>query len=141
MKWLVHLIWLVLILTACGNNIPEPQINQDKQGVQSRSHSASAKSISPRGGRGFQAKYFLKGNSLYVECFLKEFTFSPSDEKESVKVRLYLDGKKLADYRTAAFVVKKMPRGRHDILMQIVKVNGEPVGLEKRFTVQIDSGI
>ncbi|RFU63394.1 hypothetical protein [Peribacillus glennii] len=141
MKWLVTVFLLVLIVSGCGNKIPEPQYNQKTPEVLGRGHSASAESIKPDGDRGFEAKYFMKGNSLYVDCFLRGFSLSPSYGKERAKIRCYMDGKRIADYQTAAFIVKKMPQGRHEMLLEILKANGQPAGLKKGFTVEVNSDI
>lgn len=140
MKWLFTLVTLLLIATACGNKIPEPENNSNKKDFLDN-QTASAASLRPNGDEDFEVRYYSRGNSLYVDCFLKDFAFSSKAKKQRAQVRFYLDGKKINDYKTAAFIVKGIPEGQHHIKLEILHENGKPAGLGKNFTVNIDSAI
>ncbi|MDQ0217199.1 hypothetical protein ELQ35_08300 [Peribacillus cavernae] len=140
MRLLISLFTLLLIVSACGRNIPEPENKEKKIGLLEHS-TASAASIQSPAAEDFDVKYFVKGNFLYVDCFLKDFSFSPSTKKQQAIVRLYMDGRKVNDYNTAAFIVRTIPEGKHQINLEILDKNGKPAGLEKKFIIEINSDI
>jgi hypothetical protein len=140
MKVLISVFTLLVIVSACGNKLPEPENGSKKIGFLAHPQ-ASAASIQAQNDESFDVKYFVKENSLYLDCFVKDFTFSPLPNKEQASIRLYVDGRKLNDYDTAAFVVKSIPTGRHEIKLEIFHKNGKPAGLAKSFNVNIHSAI
>lgn len=89
----------------------------------------------------FSVKSFIRGNDVYVECYVKEYRFSKTNEKELVTITVSLDGKKYSEQTTAAFIVKDVPNGNHTLKLDIVNENGEKTGLTKEFKVHIQSTI
>jgi hypothetical protein len=117
-----------------------------QQPVVSENHDPSEKhsivsSSFPRddGDDRFSVKIITKGNRVYVDCFVKEYAFDKGSNKQQAKIRMYIDGKKLDDYQTAAFIVKDVPEGSHKVKIEIVDAAGEPSGLSKEFILHIDS--
>lgn len=87
-------------------------------------------------------KHFVKGNDIYVECFISDFVFSKRDDKKINKkgygyLQLYLDGKKINDIYTAAFIIKDLSKGNHKITLQLVQNDGTPYNIKKEFEVTI----
>lgn len=84
----------------------------------------------------FTVHYHVKGNNLFIECIVTDVSFRENSKKQA-KIELYVDGKKVSEFRSAAFVVKNMPRGPHHIKLEVVKENGEPYYLWKEFSIFI----
>ncbi|RFU61173.1 hypothetical protein [Bacillus sp. V59.32b] len=140
MKLLISLCALLMIVSACGQKIPEPENKSKKIGFIEHP-AAQVASFKINSLEEFEVKHFIKGNSMYVECFLKNFAFSQSSKKRRAFTRMFLDGRKINDYRTAAFVVKAIPEGKHEVKLEIYDENGKPTGLVKKFIVEIHSTI
>lgn len=89
----------------------------------------------------FLVKTFVKGNDVYVECYMKKYRFSQTNDKEWVTIMVSLDGKKHSEQSTAAFIVKQVPNGKHKIKLDIFNKDRERIGLTKEFEVHIHSTI
>lgn len=81
----------------------------------------------------------LKGNDLYVECIVSNFTFSNRDKKDSGQgyLNLYLNGKKIDEIFTPAFIIKGLPTGNHKITLELVHNNGSSYGVKKELEISI----
>ncbi|NSL50753.1 hypothetical protein [Calidifontibacillus erzurumensis] len=87
-------------------------------------------------------KHFVKGNDIYVECVISNFVFSKRNDNKINKkgygyLQLYLDGKKIDDIYTAAFIIKGLSKGNHKITLQLVQNDGTPYNIKKEFDVTI----
>jgi hypothetical protein len=89
----------------------------------------------------FSVKSFVRGNDVYVECYLKEYRFSKTNEKELATITVSIDGKKYSEQTTAAFIVKDVPNGNHTLKLDIFNESGEKTGLTREFKVHIQSAI
>lgn len=87
-------------------------------------------------------KHQVKGNDIYVECVISNFNFSTRDDKKLNKngygyLQLYLNGKKIDNIYTAAFIIKGLPVGKHQIKLELVHNDSTPYGVAKEFEVTI----
>lgn len=85
-------------------------------------------------------KHFVDGNDVYIECFIPDFNFS-NDKKRNTGdgyVRIYINGQKMDTFYTAAFVLKDLPEGQHEIRVQVVRNNHSPYHYGKSFDVTIN---
>lgn len=87
-------------------------------------------------------KHQVKGNDIYVECVISNFTFSKREDKKINQtgtgyLQLYLNGKKIDNIYTAAFIIKGLPVGKHLIKLELVRNDGTPYSIEKEFDVTI----
>lgn len=138
MKMLISLCGLLMIVSACGHKMPEPE-NKSKEAGFPGHPSVQAASSKINSDDSFEVKHFIKGNALYVECFLKDFSFTPLSKEQGAFIRMSLDGREFDDYHRAAFVAKAIPFGKHEVNLEIYDENGKPPGLEKKIIVEIHS--
>lgn len=87
-------------------------------------------------------KHQVKGKDIYVECVISEFTFSKRDHKKINQngvgyLELYLNGNKIDNIYTAAFIIKGLPVGKHQIKLALVHNDGTPYNIQKEFDVTI----
>jgi len=87
-------------------------------------------------------KHQVKGNDIYVECVISNFNFSARGDKEINKngfgyLQLYLNGKKIDNIYTAAFIIKGLPVGKHQIKLVLVHNDSTPYGVSEEFEVTI----
>lgn len=85
----------------------------------------------------FQVQHHIRGTSVYVECMIPAISFRDDSDKKQGKIILYIDGKKKEEITAAAFIIKGLEKGSHQVKLEVVKANNEPYHLEKAFTVSI----
>lgn len=127
MRYFVVILLIGSLLTACSNKIPEPE---------NVAQAATKNEISDP----FNVNYFVKGNSVFVECYIKDYSFSNHNQKHQTTVYVYMDDKKVKAVNTAAFIIKDIPVGPHQMRL-VIHNTGKKVDLIKQFKVHISSTI
>lgn len=126
MKIMAICFIVLLFAGGCAHRLPEPESMKAK---------ASEESIDQK---TFTVHENLKGSTLFIECIVPSISFSnQSGKKNQGKARLYMNGTFHSEHTTAAFIVKDLPKGVHDMKIEIVNLNNEPIGLSKEFSVTI----
>jgi hypothetical protein len=135
-KWNVQLFFILMLisLVACQKDIPEPE---------TKSMVVSAAELSndlvSNQGETFQVKSFVKGNDVYLECKILNFSFRENGKlgNRTGKMLVYVDGKKYNQYSSVAFIVKDLRSGNHRISLQIVDANGHKTSMKKEMVIFI----
>ncbi|MEH7177298.1 hypothetical protein [Neobacillus vireti] len=80
-----------------------------------------------------------KDNNVFVECIVTGISFRESDQKfqKVGKFVVWLDGKRSQEVNSAAFIIKDLSPGRHEIKLEVVDLNNKPYGLTNEFMVNI----
>ena len=91
--------------------------------------------------QNFSVKTFVKGDDVYIECYVRDYRFTQSNKKELHLLLYQLMGKNIVMRKTAAFILKDLSNGKHTIKLELVNENGEKIGLKKEFEVHIQSAI
>lgn len=85
--------------------------------------------------------YKVKGRDVFVECIIPGFTFIANERNQVKKgeghIHVYLNGKKIQDVNQAAFVIKDLPIGKHEIMLKFVQNDDKPYNYTKSFLVTI----
>ncbi|WP_096199231.1 hypothetical protein [Bacillus sp. FJAT-45350] len=92
--------------------------------------------------RSLKVNHQVKGKDVYIECIVNDFSFSKDNagklhNEGEGHLQLYVDGQKVDSIYQAAFIVKGLPQGNHEIKVELVRNNHEPYGIEEEFTVSI----
>ncbi|WHY58115.1 hypothetical protein [Peribacillus simplex] len=141
MRKLILVLTVLMAASGCGKKIPEPENSGvAMQGVTTLKAATTVSSI-PNSDEDFRVKTFVKGNSVYVECYLKNYGFSESNPEQLATVSVFIDNQKKVDMKTAAFILKDVPNGMHKIKLEVLKGSGEKTGLQKEIEVHITSSI
>ncbi|AGT31410.1 hypothetical protein M493_05560 [Geobacillus genomosp. 3] len=82
-----------------------------------------------------QVKHEVKGNDIFIECFAVQFPFRKGDGGGHINV--YLNGQKMTEVYTAAFIVRGLPSGKHVIRLELVYNDGKAAGMAHEFEVTI----
>lgn len=136
MKWTVQFFFILMSISliACQKDLPEPE-------TKSRIVSAAQlpNDVVSMQRESFQVKSFVKGNNVYIECRISNFSFREYNKKgnRSGKMIVYVDGKKYNQYSSAAFIVKDLNRGNHRISLQIVDSKGHKTSMKKEMVISI----
>lgn len=81
----------------------------------------------------------IKGNNVFVECILSGISFRESNQngQKVGKLVIWLDGKKTKEVNSAAFIIKGLPPGDHQVKLEVVDLKNVPYGVTKEFMVNI----
>ncbi len=124
-------VLVILLLVACQNDKPEPpEINHQFSYFLEGKVSASSVEVQNQKEDPFYVKHHIRGSDVFVECIVKGASFR---DKEA-KVLVYIDGKKHNEVTNAAFILKGLDAGQHQIKL-ILKTKQRSI--QEEFTVQI----
>ncbi|MDR4886620.1 hypothetical protein RGU12_03530 [Fredinandcohnia sp. QZ13] len=90
--------------------------------------------------RTFQVKHQVRGNDVYLECLIPNFTFKQSGGQKrdgEGHLNVIIDGKRVEKISTAAFIIKGLTRGEHTLAIQVVHNDLTTYPLEHTIHVQI----
>lgn len=79
------------------------------------------------------------GKDVFVECILSGISFRQSDQKGQKvgKLVIWVDGKRTKEVNAAAFIIKGLPPGEHEVKLEVVDLHNKPYGLTSEFLVNI----
>ncbi|CAH0173122.1 hypothetical protein [Peribacillus simplex] len=141
MRKLILALTVLMAASGCGKKIPEPENSGVAMQEVSTLKAATTVSSIRNSDEDFRVKTFVKGNSVYVECYLKNYGFSESNPEQLATVSVFIDNQKKVDMKTAAFILKDVPNGMHKIKLEVLNGSGEKTGLQKEIEVHITSSI
>jgi hypothetical protein len=123
-------LFFLLLMVACQKDIPEPQTKdtsfQSTKAVQASMNELA--NIDP-----FFVSHQVKGRDVYIECRIKDVSF----RNNGTFMVLSIDGKKTKEIRNAAFIVKGLQSGTHQLKLELMKQNEHTVTTTKEFKVMI----
>lgn len=137
------IVILSLFVTAgCQKDIPKPenkiQIVTVKNKPFGEEESIPVNNV-PQQQAPFYVQSQINGKNVYIECMVRGVTFrdDPKSQANPGKIIISIDGKKHQEVRAAAFIIKGLTTGKHQIKLDVVKLNGDPYSLSKEFTISI----
>lgn len=83
----------------------------------------------------------VKERDVFVECIVPGFSFKADNgnRKEGEgHIHVYLNGNKFKDVTRAAFILKDLPKGKHEISLKFVHNDNTPYRYSKSFSVNIE---
>jgi hypothetical protein len=141
MKRLLTFGFLCFLLTGCTEDKPKPEGKVEVFPLQvSNINRNVVEVVSQKQNSTFTIKHHVRNQNLYVECYIPHFTFK---EKGGKKVNgegyivVYVDGKKVDDMNTAAFIVKGLDKGIHDMTIEVFHNDSSSYNLKKSWKVTI----
>jgi len=119
LKWLVWIGCAMLVLTlAIG-----------------RPAATTAAPHAPSAAELMEVKHEVKGHDVFIECFAAQFPFRKG--KGGGHINVYINGQKMTEVYTAAFIVRGLPSGKHVIRLELVYNDGKVTGRAHEFDVEI----
>jgi uncharacterized protein (UPF0333 family) len=131
-------IIILLIATACNNDKPEPETKIRIEAITNNKNVIPV--LSQNGQRTMNVKHQIRGKDVFIECVVTNFTFKKGKQKKvegEGHINLYLNGQKVDEISTAAFIVKGLPNGKHVIRLELVYNDSSKYGLDHEFEVNI----
>jgi hypothetical protein len=124
-----------LLLNACHKDIPDPEVKREVSIVPM--HTVRAENdvvvLGMKSEQSFSVQHHVKENNVYVECFIPDISFTNRNTSLIVSV----DGKQKKVVTTAAFIIKGLSKGSHQIQLQVVEKNQRREDMKKNFEVLI----
>lgn len=115
--YLTILFMMLVILVSCQNDKPKPETQRKFSLVSPEKVFASSFDTEEKEIDSFFVKHHVKGRDVYIECIVKGASFR---EKNAVII-VYIDGEKKEEITNAAFILKGLERGKHQIKLQLNK--------------------
>jgi hypothetical protein len=132
---MVFVFLIGLLLNACHKDIPDPEVKREVSIVPM--HTVRAENdvvvLGMKSEQSFSVQHHVKENNVYVECFIPDISFTNRNTSLIVSV----DGKQKKVVTTAAFIIKGLSKGSHQIQLQVVEKNQRREDMKKDFEVLI----
>lgn len=141
MRRIIYLnVFVFLIIAAgCQNDKPKPETKLLVQPVNISEAvnevPVSAMAIDEK--EQFFVSHKVKGKNIFIECFVPGITFRNTNASNKGSILLYVDGKLKEKISSAAFIVKGLSSGSHQIKIEVVKDSQSRPLLAKEFYVTI----
>lgn len=137
MKYMTSTILLVfIILTGCQKDLPEPEVKFSVVPMSSVNTAHDMPVTYHQAKESFMVQHHVRGENIYVECIIPSISFREKSSNPG-KIILYIDGVKKEEIHTAAFIIKGLGSGKHQVKLEVVTPNNEPYQLQKEFTVSL----
>ncbi|WP_445506690.1 hypothetical protein [Niallia sp. 03190] len=137
-KLLFYCIPVMLLLSACRDDVPDPEVKPKKEGMIQQLMRLQHVQASPASSyKGISVQHFVKGNAVYIDCKVSSVSFRENSGKNQAKIVLKVDDLLVDEYNTAAFVVRNLKAGKHKISLELVNEANESYHLGQEFTVVI----
>ncbi len=138
-RFILFFLCFVWVLAGCTEHKPRPEgsVSIVPLGILETTHSA-IEVVSQT--KNLVVDHHVSGQNIYVECFIPSFTFK---EKGGTKVEgeghmlIYVDGERVDEISTAAFIVKGLEKGKHQLVVEVVHNDSSPYNLKKSMDVYV----
>ncbi|MFJ5963519.1 hypothetical protein [Bacillus sp. NPDC093026] len=115
MKQMLSMCALLFLVTGCQRHHEQEQVKQEPDVPVIQQAPSDMKQ------QGF-LKYKVQGSAVYIESTLQDFHLDTSPGKNGEKkgyFTVYVDGKRAGNEYTAAFVVKHLSKGKHQMTVEL----------------------
>ncbi|WML43583.1 hypothetical protein [Neobacillus sp. PS3-40] len=144
-SWFFFISILLLgVLSGFQSDLPKSDTIQKSLPIKNSSTSMQERSVItanqiPTEKQSLFVHYQTKGNNLFVECIVTGISFRELDQSQQKvgKIIVWLDGKKKQEADAAAFIIKGLTNGNHQLKLEVVNLKNEPYGLSKEFDITI----
>lgn len=85
-------------------------------------------------------KHEVRGKDVFVECVIDRFSFTKGVHRKKEgegHIDVYVNGQKVTEVFTAAFVVRGLPPGKHVVRLELVHNDATKYGVFHEFEVNI----
>ncbi|THE14357.1 hypothetical protein E1I69_03530 [Bacillus timonensis] len=115
-------------------------INEISVAAQNINQTSFSETSEVENERFLQVEHHVRGNDVYLECIIPNFTFKQSGGQKrdgEGHLNVIVDGKRIEKVSTAAFIIKGLSKGEHTLTIQVVHNDLTKYPLEHKIHVQI----
>ncbi|WP_339145700.1 MULTISPECIES: hypothetical protein [unclassified Sutcliffiella] len=116
---------------------PESEVGAKREVMEVLSHSTLPKQNS----LSMIVHHQIRGSNIYMECIVTpdfHFQSTASGKKHGEgQVAVYLNNKQWDTFSSGAFILKEVPKGRHEIKVKLLHNDSSEYGIEETFQVEI----
>ncbi|MEK5380154.1 hypothetical protein [Niallia sp. FSL W8-0635] len=127
----------VFLLASCGNDLPDPEVKPKKEATAHYSLPATAAVQASSENAGFYVHHIVKGNKVFIECKVKDYSFREDSNGNLGKIVLEMNGEK-KEYSSAAFVIEGLKAGKHTMTLSVIDVASKMPKYKKSFQVIVN---
>ncbi|WP_246940280.1 hypothetical protein [Bacillus pinisoli] len=135
------LLIMIVLLAACGTDDPKPPEANSHEVIPVSAYGKVVEASTTVSKQDLTIRHNVKDKNIYVEVVIPNFNFSSKGKQKKVDgegyIHLYLNGKKVDEIHQAAFIVKGLPSGKHDVKIELVQNDATSYGVEEEFSVTI----
>lgn len=122
-------IFSLLTLAACMNDKQEPETMYE-----------AIPTVSASVEQAMHVKHEVRGKDVFIECVVNNFSFKKGSRHNvngQGHIDVYLNGQKVNEVFTAAFVIKGLPTGKHTIHLELVHNDSTKYGVSHELEINI----
>lgn len=141
------LLSFLLFVAFVGNDsvAPSIQLKENNFSIRSIPFTDEHEKVvvnSKQNDKRFQVNYELKGEDIFIECLVKDFTFKRDKVGSFNKdgeghIHLYVNESKVDSIFQPSFIIKSLPSGTYNIKLQLVHNDLTPYGIEEEFEITL----
>jgi hypothetical protein len=140
MRYVIMIICLLIISAYRSYDSKPPEVSlMPMQVVQFEETAVEASAVLNE--NNLTIRHHVKEKDVYVEVIIPGFNFSSPTQKKKVNgegyVKLYLNEKQIDEIYQAAFIVKGLPAGKHNLKFELVQNDSTSYGINEEITVTI----
>ncbi|WP_051475546.1 hypothetical protein [Bacillus sp. J37] len=132
---------LLCILSGCVEDKPRPEGSMSVVPLDIVEASESAIEVSSlKQPIDIVVNHHVRGQNIYVECYIPSFTFKEkggANVNGEGHIQVYVDGKRVDEISTAAFIIKGLEKGKHHLMIEVVHNDSSDYQLKKSWNVNI----
>jgi hypothetical protein len=132
----------LLVISACGTDDPKPPEASLTPAHITNTLGEAVVASAAITKDNVTVRHNVKDKNVYVEVVIPGFNFSSATNKKKVDgegyIHLYLNGKKVDEIHQAAFIVKGLPSGKHNLKIELVQNDSTSYGIEEEFSVTVE---
>ncbi|WP_027408251.1 hypothetical protein [Anoxybacteroides tepidamans] len=117
------------VLAACTNHKPEPETMYE-----------AIPTASAQGVQTIHVKHDVRGKDVFIECIIGNFSFKKGTRRKvegEGHIDVYLNGQKINEVFTAAFILRGLPTGKHKVHLELVHNDGSKYGVSYDFEADV----
>ncbi|RSL31122.1 hypothetical protein D7Z54_22680 [Salibacterium salarium] len=137
MKRLIKILSITIIFTSIGYFIEETEASDYTEEIEIRTIPVA--DVKESETKDWTLQYKIKNSDLLVECIVPGFSLSKEEKRGHGFLVVKMNGEKAAEMGQAAFMMKNLPPGTHEMEVTPKSYDGDSKKQSIEFEVEIPS--
>ncbi|WP_078381015.1 hypothetical protein [Sutcliffiella halmapala] len=135
---LLFICFSFMLLIGCKEEQQKPEAGKQATEVSGITHELDTRIKRPL---NMTVHFHVKEQQVYMECIVTpNFHFTEMKKKKKHgegRLDVYVDGKKIESFSQGAFILKDLPKGKHEVTVKLIHNDQSEYGLEESFDLVI----